>query len=260
LVHEFVIQVFLQRGDFWHGVRDLRVRWNVAAETLVPPISNAGVYRPPECDRSVSSGLEGTEGSSPAALKRWQEDLGALHDRFVPSKCRTGARDSASRENWERCLSALVLYDPPETQLLEFADRLPLSPVTLCPHCKEASEVPRGSSFNREEILRALSDPPFMVAPPIEYLRDSEEVQKAVDAHWRRVIDELASRLEPRGLDISAMVEDILRDERIQAEGKKRTERTLPKPYIVLDEFTTDEDASRARSMIASVHGWDSKG
>jgi hypothetical protein len=154
LVHEFVLQVFLPRGDFWHAVRDLRVRWNVAAETRVPPINNTGVYLPPECDRSDSSGLKGTQESNPVALMRWREDLGALHDRFVPRKCRTDARDSVSQENWERCLSALVLYDPPETQLLEFADRVSLSPVALCPHCKGAGEVPRGSSLNKEEILR----------------------------------------------------------------------------------------------------------
>jgi hypothetical protein len=68
---------------------------------------------------------------------------------------------------------------------------------------------------------------PSMVAPPIEYLRDPEQVEKDTDAYWQRVIDELALRLEPQGLDINAIVDDILQDPRIQAEKKERADKNL---------------------------------
>lgn len=260
LVHEFVLQLFLRRRDFWDAVRDLRVRWNVSAETRLPPSDDAPVYPPPESGRGVSSELEKTQEAYQMRLDRLRDELGTLHDRFVPIGCRTSTRGSISRESWENCLSALVLYDPPETQLVKFADLVSPGPINLCPHCTGVGQVPDGTPLKVEGFDRDLSGMPSMVAPPIEYLRDPGRVEKDTEAHWRDVIDELALRLEPRGIDIKAMVDDILEDPRIQAEKKKRADQNLPKPYIVVDEFTTDEDASRAHSMIASVHGWDSKG
>jgi len=255
LKRELVLELFLRRGRFWDPVRSLRINWNVSAEAQLPPVDKTRVYLPPWNGPSTSLEPRETEANL-AAIDRWREDLGALHDRFVPKGCRTSVRDLDSRRDWEKYLSACVLYDPPETQLLEFADSIAIAPRLLCPHCKGAGKVRRGSSFDED-----ISDFPLMVAPPIENLRDQEELEKATNAHWWRVIDELGARhLEPLGLDVKAMVHSILQDQRIQAEKRKQADQNLPKPYIVVDEFTTDADVRGARSMIAAVQGWDSKG
>ncbi len=97
------------------------------------------------------------------ALDRWRDDLGTLHDRFVPIGCRTSTRGSSSRESWEKCLSACVLYDPPETQLLKFADLVslgPLGPIKLCPHCSGVGQVPEGTPLKVEDFIRDLSGMP----------------------------------------------------------------------------------------------------
>lgn len=127
-----VVQLYLHQGDFWHEVSAARAAWDIMPRTRVPPIEP----RQPGTFWTVPH-PEGPASDS----RRWQETLRAIHDRVVPPEHRdrnyqashtplppTTGYPGGTRESWEYTprawepfLANCLLYDPPDTQLEEYA-------------------------------------------------------------------------------------------------------------------------------------------
>ena len=198
--HDLVRQLARRSGPFWEAVRELRAAWDVSASCHVPP-GRSGVFLPPACD-----GIDALDpyDESPQAWKLncayqgWMNHLYALHETAIPEEYLIGCgfrgywSTDASFEHWARFLSACVLYDPPPDALVAFADAFPHGPWEWLD--------PDGPSVVFGEAL---------VAPEIRHLRDGDEVQRLEMWYRHRVIQALAERLEPRGVDVWGLVRDI---------------------------------------------------
>ena len=139
---------------------------------------------------------------------------------------------SASVE-WDKFASACVLYDPPDdTRLLEFAEY--------------GNHYPQAEDNARSLLMSGL---------PIRSLKDGEYAEQVEAWRWERLIDEVGQRyLEPRGLDIWAMMEEVKKN---PPEGFRREywEKMAENPhryYIEPDKGTSRESVERARRLIAS--------
>ncbi len=115
-----VLDLFLTRGPVWEHIRDMRERWGIEAQTGMPSRSSGlGLYTP------ESLGLRPEEEFGEQAERwfatyaEWSNDLAALWKAVVPEAAR--GREHFEGSGWDTFLSMCVLFDPPETQLDEFA-------------------------------------------------------------------------------------------------------------------------------------------
>jgi hypothetical protein len=137
-----------------------------------------------------------------------------------------------------------VLYNPPDTQLLAFAEFCDPPPYSV--------SAPRPGStqswVNREKSVR-------MTAPPIKILRDPGAERAAEAWRWERILKEIQRRhLEPLGLDIRAMLLDIYENcPAVLNESTDINNKGEARYYIEVDEHTTWEDAERAFRTITAT-------
>src|SRR5215218_5470782 len=120
LKRDMVLELFLQRGRFWDAVCDVRFRWGITPATQLPPEEGPGAYPPPGYPADALSQNRAAMYEVDAKLGRWREDLRTVHDRVVPKEGQITANRARSAKQWERFLSACMLFDPPETELVEF--------------------------------------------------------------------------------------------------------------------------------------------
>jgi hypothetical protein len=158
-----VASLYLQDGPFWEAVREMRVKWNVQPQTMVPSGDDAytnmpldQLYQPKKILRALHSG--------------WDADLRSLISRFVP--------DLLVRVGWHNFFGACVMCDPPDDRLPEFAefDRLwpsPFWPVVDC----EDDEIDASKVHS-------------MIAPPIERVLKESYEPGGVFMEYRIVVDE----------------------------------------------------------------------
>jgi hypothetical protein len=225
-------QLYLQRGLFWEAIRDMRSRWGVVAVANVP--TGVGAPGPPECAPKAPE-----EGGDPqeweAFVGRWNTDLMSIRDRIVPRYSRKGI-------DWWNFLNACVLYDPPGTELREFAKR---------------GGIVFGSGVPNR--LGEHSRLPIMAQPPIELHADPKEVEALETWRWVRLVGELQERyLKPLGLDVWKMLDDI---EKHPPPGfVEEYSRKLDQLddncqiYIEVGEHTTKEDIEKASRIACTVH------
>ncbi len=118
-----VLDVFLNRGATWEYIRDMREHWSIEARTQIPSRSCVTGPYPPE---SLGPRPEEEDGEQAerwfAKYDEWTEDLAALYKMVVPEEARDSEHFGGS--GWESFLSMCVLFDPPETQLEDFAERI----------------------------------------------------------------------------------------------------------------------------------------
>jgi hypothetical protein len=109
--NDLVAELFLRQGRFWALVRHARDQWEINAQVGIPPGGN-DVLLP-----QVADGLPDRGSKEWFRLRSdWLESLSEVLG-VVPFKYHV----SASVE-WDKFASACVLYDPPDTGLLEFAE------------------------------------------------------------------------------------------------------------------------------------------
>jgi hypothetical protein len=190
LKRNLVLQLYTKSGDFWEAVHDLRTRWDIAPVIHLPPPTNVAVHFPEE-KRLITD-----IGDLRDFAQRRCDDIAGLKADAVPLSYRN------DRGEWDTFLSACVLYDPPETDLLAFAAYSDLSPRTI---------FPEGWFYWQ---LGPLSDDldghPTEVAPVVEMLPDPYEAERIKEQFWHRVIDELGERyLKPLGLDVWNLVSNL---------------------------------------------------
>ncbi|MDP9355901.1 MAG: hypothetical protein M3R02_11600 [Chloroflexota bacterium] len=114
---EITLQLYLKDGLVWNAIRALRERWKIQPEVRVP---SPGDRRLPSIYDQID--LDALEEAVRLAVTRpWYLDLAKLHDAIVPPQLQVRASRRVSLASWSTFLATCVLFDPPETELLEFA-------------------------------------------------------------------------------------------------------------------------------------------
>ena len=178
---EFVIQLYKQRGPFWEAIRDIRARWHVTADTRLPkpwPYTNLYPDAAPEGSRDLDD-PDYSEESHKAwnqFLEQWRGDINSVVDRLVPKKLHI----KTMSPGWQEFVAAYVLYQPPGTELVAFADyAIPGAEVILGP-------TPSAGILDR--FLDEVERPRAMVLPPIKQIRDPREDRADEARYWNDVL------------------------------------------------------------------------
>jgi hypothetical protein len=167
-------------------------------------------------------------------VQQHPHDVLAILEKVIP----TGLRETFTID-WQGFIQACLLHDPPDHKLTEF-DRLWAEPLP-------SYLVPRGGSKHLQRLA----------APPIREMRDPAEVRRYLTSFYEDVIDALIDTyLVPAGFS-KEEVRRSLQAERPELWDKleEEEEANTQKPYIVVDEFTTQEDVKWAFSKIHNSNG-----
>jgi hypothetical protein len=158
-----VADLFTQQGEVGELVRRLRDKAKIIPIVPVPPPVDTTVHYP-------SHKLEQVGGENQQLLRSlWLSSMVTYQDRVIPQVYRTSYDLSVA---WTKFLSACLLYDPPETELLEFASYADPFPVAF-----DTDERDRGSATEQFSDAAVL---------PIVRLQDPYRARD--DAHWYRAI------------------------------------------------------------------------
>lgn len=193
---DLTLDLFTQSGAFWDAVRELRDGWRVVATRALPPSPPPGslvaagyvsvlqmperFHVPPEPDDTVLAGIIDLHRRRPELPPLTEEQIAedrALHTRLHLGQWGFALRDLASDlddrgvvdisaggtddlawQRWLPFLSACALYDPPETDLLAFAEHnhRPLDgPGTEVTFRRKTEVVLRAAAW-RDARLRAI--------------------------------------------------------------------------------------------------------
>jgi len=132
--------------------------------------------------------------------------------------------------------AACVLYDPPETKLLEFAEY-------HNPRAHRAGDSPDTQALVNKHVEMKMHS--------IEELPIRSEELKKLERFYETLLVEIAERLELRGIDLRSMMENIHQEHpELQRELSAEVERRF---YIHVDEHMTERDAIRAYRTISAA-------
>ncbi len=176
---DLTAQLHLQKGTFWDAVLEVREKWGIVARTQLPPSGPgiSGLILPehaPDGDEDFFR-----------IIREWIDDIERVKDRCIPARF----RDSAE---WRDFISICILYDPPEGRFDEFTKH----------------GDPRYVDYTRPggQGDRA----PLQARAPLHWLADESELEATHLWLLESLLEELGGRhLEPLGLDIEKMVEDV---------------------------------------------------
>jgi hypothetical protein len=232
LRHELVLQLYLRRDPLWEAIRDVRDRWNISAEVRLPRRVR-GRLSPEKTPNHQDQGYA-------KYVVRWQEEMSAIWAKVDPEP-RPPTWDYSDYQlqaSWEDFLSACVLYDPPEDQLVEFASYGALETTVLT-----------GGRLATKANLEGL---PEMIDPPVRSLWALSEVR---DWYWHRVLRYIGELdLELQGVDVDALIENAtLYVPGLEEEYREKVERYSKRYYIGVDDYTSLEDVKSAFHMIRKV-------
>jgi hypothetical protein len=235
---ELVLDLFLRRGRFWEEIKEMRERWEVEA-TPRPPSPTQIIIR-----------LEKARGFG-FYKERYEYELAGLRERVIPKRySKAIARwelpggPGHNWMRWERFLSLCVMNDPPETDLIRFADYSNPLPTALPPILSEWSEEQRAMRKQRYWPLR-------MVAPPIRMFADPDTASRRESRrHWL-LIEKVQERLHEAGIKVD--LAEMFRQERLEEETIEELRETFPTSrglYIEVNEWTTWNDVENAFRLI----------
>jgi hypothetical protein len=192
--HQLVTELYLQEGPFWDGIAAIRRRWNVEPQTRVPEASEwSDTSFLPDCfdpwppDDDLSKEPPRSEETERwlTRIRDWTSDLHALYDAAVPQE---GLLSKYPAVSWELFLSMCVLFDPPETKLLEFADRFQWS---------YSNVIPRGN----KGVAGAL---------PIVWIRDADQAETTMREFYEGLLEALLEKyVHPQGVSSEDALETI---------------------------------------------------
>lgn len=231
---DFVIQVFKGKGPFWEAVKSMRSRWSVEPVTEIPRRRLPGPL-----------GLR-PENITEENVGQWLGELNAVAEDLAPAElC---AKDKYT--NWHDFVGACVLYDPPPSQLLEFADiGEPGKEVILSP----SPESRMLDKFRDESIEHRK-----MAWPPVKQMRGEEEIVHREERHWSDLLETVWSvHLKPLGISFGQMMLEAFESdfyrEKTDEWNKNKPRGDGLKYYIEVDRFTTEEDVKYAVRMLSAA-------
>jgi hypothetical protein len=142
--------------------------------------------------------------------------------------------------SWLLFASACVLYDPPETALIQFAEYATPEPY----------RVPFGNSYRGVDVDKSLS----MQALPIRGQPDSADLREMIMSQVDLILDEINKHhLQDLGLDVHAMWQDVTSKPDVISEIYRQEELLRQRLYIEVFEHTTDNDVRAARRAIRAM-------
>ena len=210
---------------------------------MPPPLDPGRVHLPPWLVPDV--GHWRPEQRQP--LQEWMVLLNVLHDAVVPSNLRVETPYSYSLDFWMGFLSACVIFDPPPDNLLGFAEH------------GVAAYGDFVNPFNPWDD----SDGPEMLAAPITFLPDPEQLIAEEQERHTWVIGRLQEALDARAVirrgevDLTEMAAhfEFVYESEYEKAHKKHDGKLLPihtKPYITVDENTTENDVRNAFKLMVA--------
>ncbi len=282
LKRELTAHLFIRHGAFWDAVSALRQRWGVRATRALP---GSLLSFPENEDESLKqwtidylelapeSSLSDFYQEYPASVhddksrERWSSDIRTLEGEVIPE-------DRRKRGYWwPKFLTACVLYDPPDLQLLEFhrygdpkpEPLFPLEPdlptFSFSPE-KEAERADRREIefrqfLNLDPRSRAFREHWSRIAlslPSVVELADPVEVEDVERWFRDKILHEIMERyIKPQGLDTKKVLDDAMDATGLQDEYLNRKNQVSRSYYIVVDEFTSEEDVASARRAIRAT-------
>jgi hypothetical protein len=233
LRHDLVLQLYLRRGPLWEAVCDIRDRWNISAKDCLPPPVRGHLL--PADAPDFEDHRERTE-----YVMRWQDEMAAIRAKvdLEPHHPTWAFSDYQLQASWSDFLSACVLYDPPDDELIAFAS-----------YGFPEGSVLSGGRFPTKANIEGL---PEMVDPPVRSLWELSEVR---DWYWKRVLSHIGERyLEPQDVDVEALLENVMSYiAGLDEEYRERYERYSKRYFIGVDDYTSLEDVKNAFQMIRRV-------
>jgi hypothetical protein len=215
-----ILDLFLRRGPFWNAVLDVRTRWQIEPSTEVPP---------PEFGRSIYPIPEATEWKNDQWVQ-WHKDRAYLRKQALPQV--------NSHQLDDKFFEASVLYVPPDTALLEYADRFPLLATALFNEGARAG-------LTKQEVLSM----PHTVAPAIKRICDPGQLLEVQMEFVNKLLGEVNERhLKPRGLNLESMIADVqqktpLKREHLVKMGQLQQQTPL---YIAVGPHIHQKDVDQA--------------
>jgi len=139
--------------------------------------------------------------------------------------------------SWLLFASACVLYDPPETALIQFAEYATPEPY----------RVSFGNPYRGEDADKSLT----VQALPIREQPDSADLRNMIMSQVDLILDEINKHyLQDLGLDVHAMWQDVASKPDVMNEIYRQEELLRKRLYIEVFEHTTDKDVRAARRAI----------
>jgi hypothetical protein len=270
-----VCELYLRRGTFWELVHACRMDRGIDPVIAIPPPETFGLVLWPENKPEhsytavSSSGVLNTHLSKEQRKRieehnksvvefesAWYRDLDKIIQSTVPSELGAsnigdfsliglgaGGRRlglGSVNSSWLLFASACVLYDPPETALIEFAEYATPKPY----------RVSVGNSYRGEDVDKSLS----MLALPIREQPDSADLRDMIMSQVDLILDEINKHhLQALGLDVHAMWQDVTSRPDVIQEIYRQEELLNKRLYIEVFEHTTDEDVRAARRGIRAT-------
>jgi hypothetical protein len=226
-----VLDIFLRRGAAWERVRAIRERWGIEAQAQMPPSSGGIGYFPDSVGPPPEDQFGKQRERWQAKYYEWMADLSALCYAAVPE----GARDSKyPLAEWQPFLSMCVCFDPPETQLEKFVEKM---------RWTHSNVVPRAGG-------------PSMHNPPIVWLRDGSHAEEAMMEFYEGLVAALCEQyVHPQGVT----TEDAIRSVRKQNPEifdrlGERLRANESRPYIDVTSYHTQKDIESAFRILSARH------
>lgn len=223
---DMVRQLYLKRGEFWQMIRDMRSHWGITAATALPP----GVQEPLLYLKLPKQGPKSdlVRLRVPTLYPREMEILERNQWEFELDdiKAKTVHPRYSQASEWRQFLSACVLYDPPETALVEFGEY--------------GAALPEIGELRGEEAYE-------MLAPPVWRLPNPHSWASAYRIFYEAMIREIGERhLEPLGINIHAMFREVFQNTELYNELEENLAQVPRDYYIKIDDHTTNEDVRSA--------------
>src|SRR5215212_4755471 len=227
---DLVADLFLQRGTLWEYVQRVRTELGISSAVQIPEPVETRAHYPGSWEQLGQLEQQFLRGA-------WLNLTHALRNEIVPEIYRL----PLSPVDWTAFISASLLYDPPESQLLAFA---------------RLGDDWLASADADERVLDHATER-SSDAPVLPIVRLPDPFRARDDAHWYRdtIIDEIGKQfLEPRGLDIWEMYHAVIwsrgdyegEESSIGLEYAQRQLDNELRPYIFVTEETTVEDVKKA--------------
>jgi hypothetical protein len=246
---DLVLSLFLRRGHFWEMVWSLREKRSITAKVQLPPLATESWMEPMKllpADAPEYPGFHAPnddKGDYYRFVSHWPRDVGTILSAVLPNELWEvldyrfdDLHYFYNREYLRTFCAACVLYDPPETELLAFAAYHD-PPAYPADHSTSASQ-----QMTRQAKMKMNS---------IEKLPIRREELGQQRAFYESLLLEIANRLEPHGIDLRSMIEDIHRDRPELKDGLSKELET--RFYINVGEHTTRDDVVGAYHTIATT-------
>jgi hypothetical protein len=246
LKRDLVVEMVVERGEFFEELQKARKRWGITPATEIPPEVPDLHYPPNEPEEHFER---------PYFRQRWFEDVCTLGYLVVPE----AYRNPGPPLYWPKFISACLLYDPPYDDLERFAKYADPDPDTLATEgCASENGAGRRRGIAVLPIkylidpYRALADQQWSYKSAIEWvIKELQETQEQVGITseqlrtiWKLFNDAFLYAPDPEGKYGSLG----------EALAIRQTEN-LPRPYIdPLSEEATKANVETARKVIRKTH------